>query len=317
MPPHPSTRALTLALLAAACAGADHAPAVDTARPREPAPAASEPPQARVSGWNDAAGALMIVADSAPDAAIVVVPDATEDAIARGPAEVEGARGILLDLFSRAGAVGEARVESVRVSPAVANGDSASPPADDACTAWPSASLRFAGAPTAWTFAFPAGRATAVPLDSVESWPPADSARAVATIARIASAIPGDTAAAFRGLPFLVRGLWRLRDGDAELLVARVVRRLGQEANPREQHLLLVAERDAAGAWVPAFVERTSGPEETVETFEVLGAASLGRPPLLTLVLSRDTDAGGVFVLLERRGARRWRVRWTSAYAGC
>jgi hypothetical protein len=81
--------------------------------------------------------------------------------------------------------------------------------------------------------------------------------------------------------------------------------------------VLLVLERDAAGAYQPAFVERTSGPEETVETFEVLAAVTVGPARTLTLVLSRDTDDGGVFELLERAGPREWKRRWTSAYAGC
>lgn len=302
-------------LLLAGCTRDDAIPATDTARPSEPAPARVPRPQARVTGWNEEAGPLMVVSDSTPDAAVVVVPDATEEGVGEGLEAASGARGVRLDLFSRAGRVGGAVVTSVDTLPGAAA--DTTPSADDACTAWPAASLRFEGAPPPWGVAFPAGRATAVSMDSVDAWPVADSSRAVATVARIASALPGDTATEFRGLPFNVTDLWRLRHGDSEILVAKVLRRIGQEANPREQHLLLVLERDVSGGYAPTFVERTSGHEETVETFDVLAAVAIGPARTLTLVLSRDTDAGGVFVLLERTGARAWRARWTSAYAGC
>jgi hypothetical protein len=160
-----------------------------------------------------------------------------------------------------------------------------------------------------------------VPLDSIEGLASADSARLAAEVTRLAAALPGDTASAFRGIPFSVRTVRRFRAAPGvDALVAEIVRKVALEANAREEHLLLIAERDSgqlSGRYTPAFSERTTGPEESVQSTDILAALALGEPPNLTLVARRDDGSGGSFALLERRGPRRWRVRWTSAYTAC
>jgi hypothetical protein len=112
-------------------------------------------------------------------------------------------------------------------------------------------------------------------------------------------------------------------------VVAELVRKLNQEANPLEEHTLLVAERDSSDAQARARVaywERTAASEERVVTTDVLAAAAFdsASPSRVGLVLAREGFDAVSYALLERsptpaaeRGtSRRWRVRWTSA-RGC
>jgi hypothetical protein len=102
--------------------------------------------------------------------------------------------------------------------------------------------------------------------------------------------------------------------------VAHLVRRVNQEANPREEQTLLIAERDSGatpGPYQLAYAERDFGREEVVITPEVLAGVRLGAgmPPIL--VVARDNDAGISYRMIERTGARRWRARWSSGAINC
>jgi hypothetical protein len=148
----------------------------------------------------------------------------------------------------------------------------------------------------------------------------ADSARLAADIARIASALPGDTATIFRGLPFVVNAAWRARVPNGQVLVAAVVlRNVNQEANPRQERILLLAERDTTTSsprYVTQYFERITGLEETVETTDLVAMVLLGTDRRPTLVIARDAGHGLSFGLVEQIGGK-WQHRWNSAYAGC
>jgi hypothetical protein len=159
-----------------------------------------------------------------------------------------------------------------------------------------------------------------VAIDSIEGLPSADSARLAADIARIASALPGDTSVAFRGLPFVVTKAWRARiPGGQTVLTAVVVRNVNQEANPRQERILLIAERDSgatASRYAPRYVERKVGLEETLETTDPISIVLLGADRHPTVVMARDAGNGLSYALIERI-AGEWQRRWASAYAGC
>jgi len=116
--------------------------------------------------------------------------------------------------------------------------------------------------------AFESGHASEPVIDSIEGLPTADSAKLAADIARIASALPGDTSAVFRGLPFVVNKAWRAQLPNGQTLLASVVvRNVNQEANPRQERILLIAERDSAATrFTPRYTDRKVGLEETLET---------------------------------------------------
>ncbi len=221
----------------------------------------------------------------------------------------------ILDLFDRRGKVGEATLEKMQPHQWAGPG----------CTEWPTATLLSRGkAPRAplpaWSLALLGGHAEGVPLDSIEGLSRTDSARLAAEATRLASTLPDDTIAAFRGIPFAVRTAYRFAAvKTVDALIADVVRKVNQEASPLEQHTLIVAERphaDSAARYTTVYSERSSGSEEGVESTELLAALSLGSPPRTVLVLSRLGDETGAFALLERNDGR-WRLRWTSVHTGC
>ncbi len=164
-------------------------------------------------------------------------------------------------------------------------------------------------------------------MDSVPGLGEPDSAKRAADVARVASALPNDTAQSFRGIPFALRDAHRftLPSGDT-VIAAEVVRRLNQEANPEEEHIFILMERDttpglngAPAPYVAVYSERVSGPEDDVETDEVLAGVVLGRGSraIPTIVLARDYGDGNSYTLIQRTARRQWRARWSSAYVGC
>jgi hypothetical protein len=145
--------------------------------------------------------------------------------------------------------------------------------------------------------------------------PPSDSARLATDIARLASAITTPPSSDFRGLPFAVVAAHQLRWTDRDVLVAHLVRRLNQEASPREEHTLLIAERNGAGTpFAGVFSQRSEGSEETAEHFDALSALRAGNE--LLLLIARDQDARTRYDVLERSASGAWRSRW-SRDVGC
>lgn len=309
---------LLLGALAGACTGDETPPARDTVVQAAPVTTAATPPAPASAAWNDTvAGPALFVAGGSPDVAQLVFPEFTDSTLTDTSAfdlgRVSGAR---VDLFTRAGAAGAASLSSAP----------ARPPREEECTSWPTARLAAAASSSTpprapWTVGFLAGHATAIPLDSVETLPQPDSARLVADVARLASALPDDTAPSFRGLPFVVLAARRFSPAPrVQAIFAEVSRKVNQEARPREERILLVAERDSASPalpWVASYAERVSDTEENVEASDVLAAVALGPARTPTLVIGREYGEGFSYALLERVGPKKWRLRWSSAYAGC
>lgn len=272
-----------------------------------------------VSRWNDTlAGSDLFVAGGNSAEAVIVLPGYTDSTIGDAPTtDSLIGRHPHVDLFARRGLI----VSAILVEGTPGN-------FSGSCTAWPTAHVATPqGAPPDWSVAFEAGHATTLPMDSIGAVSMADSARRAAAIARVASTLPNDTALAFRGVPFSVRDVhaFTLPSGDT-VMAAEVVRRLNQEANPQEEHLLIVLERDTlagpAGApppFVAAYSERTSGAEDDVESTEVLAAVMLGHGArqMPAIIIGRDYGDGSSYSLVGRIGPRRWRARWSSAYVGC
>jgi hypothetical protein len=330
--PHPR-RVLVTVLASAAgavaaatgCDRAAEAPRVDSVAsvPSSAAPVDSVEPSVS-SGWDPLAGPVLLVAGERQDAAIVVFPDVQgEHAAAELQLDTAAIRGSAATLFSRAGAAATAAL-----------GESTAPGEEEECVGWPM--LRVvppAGVtPSPWTIGFVGGaRLTPIPLDSVGSLSPPDSAALVAEVTRLASTVPTvpprDAAARLRGLPFFVQDVRRFRIAPGvNAIVAQVIRRVHQEANPLEERTLLIAERDSArqqqqqdrpGRYTLAFHQRAVGSEETLEGSEVLAALTPRATPRPTLVVARESEGGVRYSFIERAGPRDWRVKWTSALVRC
>ena len=296
-----------------ACERKPAAPSAESARAAgdSTAPATATPTGAGI-GWSPEAGPVLLVQDeSGPLRALVVFPDFTDSTLTDTTTfDLAPVRGMTADLFSRGGVVSR----GATLAPASENEH------DDGCTGWPPARVAAPGgaAPAAWTIGFVAGRAQPLALDSLAGMATRDSARFAADVARLASGLPDGGGSEFRGLPYVVRSAYRFTIAPGtEGLVADLMRRVNQEANPRMEHLLLVGEREGGDRWQPAYHERTAGAEETLEVSDILGGVIVGDPARPTLVMARDYGDGTAYALLERTGPRSWRVRWSSAYAGC
>lgn len=310
---------LRLMVIAALCvsAGCDRpAPPIpkDSSVARTlPRDSAAPIPPAAQSPWDVTAGPMFVVAGATPPEGIVVyplyLPDVSLDTL---QFDVAGLQSADVELFARGRTIGAGKLTAT-----------APPKSEGACPEWPSARVFLpGGAPASgWTTAFARGRAEAIAMDSIEGMSRADSARIVADVARLASGLPNDTATTFRGLPFTVLSLRRFyAESGIQTIVADVVRKVNEEANPREEQLLVVAERDSGVVGAPleaAYTERVSGPEEMLEGLDLLTAVKLGDARRPSLLFAHEYGDGVFFTLIERVGRAKWQHRWKSAYSGC
>lgn len=260
---------------------------------------------------------MLLVIGGRPDAAIVVFPDVQgEHAAAELRVDTTALRGAAATLVSRAGMTSTATL-----------GDRTSPGEEEDCVGWPMVRVGpSSGVPAPWSIGLVGARLVPVPLDSVGSLSPPDSAALVAEIARLASSVPVRQAAArLHGLPFSVQDVRRFRAArGVDAIVAQVVRRVHQEANPLEERTLLIAERDSAqlreqhpGRYTVVFHERAVGQEETLEGSEILAALTPEDTLRPMLFAARESEGGVRYVILERTRPRSWRVKWTSALVRC
>lgn len=263
------------------------------------------------SGWDATAGPFVVLptVDGGLVAGSLLLPEATEstvdDTTGLGRAMGDGR----LDLFARGGKVGEARLTVERA-----------PKVEPGCTAWPVARLSTDPAQplTGWTAAFAAGRVQVIPLDSIEGLASRDSARLAADLTRLASGLPDDTSATFRGLPFVVLRAWRSRGLDSGFVVAALARRVNQEDDPKEERLIMVVEAASpeANRWQVGWHERAAGHEEELVVAEPLLAFRVAGDANVRLLFGRD-DGVALGAAVLTRVVGQWRVQWESAVAGC
>ena len=259
-----------------------------------------------VSGWIRSAGPALLVQGETRNEAIVLLP--TEgDTVAVTRLRVLGNQGAEVTLFGRGGTRLTAQL-------------GAPPPTLNAeCRLWSLRAVHGEGADNTWAVGFVGGQIMPLALDSVDILSSRDSLALAAEASRLASAVTATTAPSFQGLRFTAHEIRRFEAlPGVQALVAHMVRKVNQEANPQEEQTLLIAERDSgvtAGPYQLVYAERTHGLEETTTMPEVIaGVRIAGRP---TLVVARDSDAGVAYTLIERTGPHRWRIRWTSVLTRC
>ena len=304
---HRTLTLLAASLLATACKRDVPAVRVDTAAPATTTSVDSVNPLPRSNGWNPAAGPVLLATGSSPDEAIVFLAssdEATTPAIDTGAVD-QGA----VTLLGRDGARATATLELP------AGNDNPS------CRVWPLRNVRTSGKAGSWSVGFVSENVAAVPLDSVEGLSTRDSMALAAEASRLASAVMANTGPAFEGLRFTAHDIRRFEVAPGvQALVAQLSRRVNQEADPQEEQTLLVAERDSGvttGPYQLAYAERAFGKEDEVRTSEVVAAVRIGPAGPPSLILAREGNEGLVYAMLERSGARQWKVRWTSALAKC
>jgi hypothetical protein len=237
---------------------------------------------------------MLVEPDSGTDPRLIVFDSGATVSVLRSLAPVH--------LLDRAGGAASATLDSIRVRPS-------------GCRI---VSLRGRDAralPAAVGF-FTSGVA-GIPADSASTIAPTDSAQLASTVAALASAIPGDTAGRFTGLPFVLVSLWRLRlPNQGTLALATHRRVLPQEAAPLEERTLLIAQRQGQpGEYSTVYSQWVEGREETVETTEFVAAfvPAGGRP---TILLRRDYGATSGYALLTQSDSH-WVVTWSARAQRC
>jgi hypothetical protein len=299
-------------LLVVACERPAPVPSNDTAVPTVPPPeTAAALPVPPVPAWDTAAGPVFfVVGPNAQQAAVIVPGIDTAASLDTVTFDVARYRSMQLDLFSAGRRLGAAAV-----------GTTVTLDVPEDCSAWPMVRLTGLADSTGngWTVALRADRFHQLGVDSLPTLPRADSARLVSELARVVSAAPGDTVQAMRGIPFVVRRAYRSTlSGGIGVVIAEVGRSLNQEANPIQEHILLIAERDTlAKGYRLAYVERSAGGEEMLESSELLLLGTLRGREQPMVLLARYLGDGVVYSMLERAPDGMWRLRWTSPYAGC
>lgn len=177
------------------------------------------------------------------------------------------------------------------------------------------------GIPGGWSLAMARGIAVPFRIEDASDLSPRDSATLVASISRLASAIPDDSASIpFHGLPVVVRDVWRFRLTDSTMVIVAVTTRsLNLESNPRSEARTLIAEADPSKgevAWRTGFSEHVAGPEDRVERMDLLAAFRVrGSKPAVALV--RGGDDGLQLEIVERDAAAAWRLHWSSLSLPC
>jgi hypothetical protein len=252
--------------------------------------------------WESSAGTVLLVRDDSLTRVIYPTVRQLDSTAVLDEALV---RGFVADAVASDGPAGPVRIRGFA-------------PVEEDCAVWPVVVLSTESARD-WTVAFQHGVSTPLPLRPIESLASADSARLAAQLTRLAASLPNDTARAFRGVPFVIRAAHAFTpEGGVESVVTEIVRRLNVEANPREETLLLIAERDGtAGEWRVVYSERASGDEIHVERATPLAAVKLGATAMPTLVLERAGADWIAYALVQRQRDGQWRETWESAYSGC
>jgi hypothetical protein len=239
--------------------------------------------------------------------AALVMPNETDSSLAKARTfQIDSFANTPVDLFSPAGAAGKSSI-AINSQQSSAEG----------CLVWPA--VRLITKPSdAWTVGFPAGHAKSIQIDSLEKLDQKDSLVIATELIKQASALSMNGDPAFRGLPFIVQKAYRLSMGDTVALVGSIVRKINEEANPREEHLLLIVERNNSEApYTVAYQSRSAGAEDAVRTSALLAAVRFLKTNKAAIVVSFEYDDGGQVALLERVANQSWKITWRSAYTGC
>jgi hypothetical protein len=260
------------------------------------------------TNWDVNAGPLILLSiGDASDSASIVLPEATDSTIGDLQNATLMVNGLVFDLFGRSGKIASSSIVHL----------SATTDTLRECNAWPSARLQ--SVHPGWAVGFVRGNVRALPLDSIEALPSADSASLAASLAQSAATLPVSSDPVFRRLPFRVRSAYRFTLDSVEVVVADVIRALNEEANPRIEHLFLIGERlkGMPGTYSVGYYSRVAGAEETIQASEILSVVEIGASKKPAVVLNIESDDGAQLGLIERTTPGKWRATWTSASIDC
>lgn len=276
--------------------------------PKNPAAGQVLPPtlsRYAATGWPDDAGPVVVLPAGPPQEVQLVMPELSDQTLSDTSSfDLDSLPKGSVSLFSRTRRSTVATIE-------IGGGEDA----PRGCKTWPSARLdSYHG--EAWSFGLARGVADDLPL---HTWGPplaTDSAGAARDVIEIASKARSDSS--FSGIPFTLRYLYRIELNNVRAIVADAVRRINTEANIREEHVFVIAEREKdSQRYVPGYRETQMGREEEVRVPEIVGAVFLGENRRPAIFVSLEYSDGARLMLMERVGPSRWERRWRGAYSGC
>ncbi|HUR91271.1 MAG TPA: hypothetical protein VMY38_01210 [Gemmatimonadaceae bacterium] len=309
--PHSCLRFVGVAVVAGLCGCGERAP--------EPAPPAPEPNAtvatrsvAELTGWPAGLGRALVLRLAAPkDALRLVVPELGDGRFADSALSVRVGDSLSVSLIGHRGKVGDARV---RVTDAEVGTGS--------CVTWPSVEMAVAGAArrsaAVWRVAMESDSLTPIAVDSLAGMSSLDSAALTNAIHSVLRDVPALTDSTLRGLPFSILRAYSLRAGGRSIVVAELSRKTSSEADPREQRLFVIGERNAdEQAHSMVYSQDATGPADVAPVTDLLAAVvarASGRP---ILVVGVEGRSGMRLQLIQRVGRRQWRRSWTSVVNFC
>ncbi|MBV6520021.1 MAG: hypothetical protein MNPFHGCM_00125 [Gemmatimonadaceae bacterium] len=302
-----ATAAVTLLVMA--CRQETTRQSKDTVTFGDSPPTAVVPPVAALTGWDERLGSVFAIPAPGGSSALLVFPAFTDaSSLDTVRFDMQSSIGGSLQLLRGGRRVATARIVEMAHDPV------------DGCPTWPTVQLASdtgGTLPAEWSLGIDPG-VTVAQMDSLAGLSSKDSTVLTVALARVASALPGDTASEFRGRPFVVRQAAQFRMTGVSLVVAEVTRSVSQEAMPLLEHLFVIARVDSterSGLRVE-YYERRMGIEDLTETTETLAIVQ-SPSGVIQLLVARDLGEGVRYSLIERVTGGEWRIRWTSAYAGC
>lgn len=170
----------------------------------------------------------------------------------------------------------------------------------------------------AWRVGFERDSITPVAVDSLPGMSAADSTALANAIHSIVRDVPALSDSTLRGIPFSILRAYRLAANGRSIVVAELARKSGSEADPREQRLFVVGERNAdEQAHRMVYSQDVTGPADRTPVTDLLAAVVPRGSPRPILVVGVDGRNGTTLHLLQRRGSRQWRRVWASVVSFC
>ena len=146
----------------------------------------------------------------------------------------------------------------------------------------------------------------------------ADSTALANAVHSVLRDVPALTDSTLRGIPFSILRAYRLAAGGRSIVAAELVRKSGSEANPREQRLFVVGERESGEqAHTMVYSQDVTGPADSTPVTDLLAAIVSVASRRTILVVGVDGRNGTTLHLLQRAGRRQWRRVWASVVSFC
>ena len=300
------------AAMAALSACGERAPEPAPPAPTPPVPVLS-PSVAELTGWPAGLGRLMVLRLAASEDALrLVVPELGDRRFADSALSMRVGDSVAVALLGHRGKVADARARLTDMEAGTGS-----------CVTWPSVEIAGAqsGRPvavTSWRVAMEADSVSPIKVDSLSGMTAEDSTRVANAIHSILKDVPARTDSTLRGLAFSILRAYSLQSGSRSIVIAELSRKTSSEADPREQRLFVVGEKNAdEQAHSMVYSQDATGPADVAPVTDLLAVVVSRASGTPILVVGMEGRSGMSLQLIQRVGRRQWRRSWTSAVNFC